>query len=350
MEEPSTGDYRVDLKTIEDTPSVASTGRLPVSHEVRSAVDDAHARFRDFREGANAAYYPALAQVDPGLFGIAVCSTSGDIYQVGDAQAPFTIMSIAKPFVMALVCDEIGADAVRALVGVNATGYPFNSGIPVEMHPDHLTNPMVNAGAIATTSLVPGASAEEKWQTIVDGLSRFAGRPLEIDHEIYASASRSNHRNRGLANLLQSYGRLYGDVHETVDLYTRQSSLKVSSVDLAIMGCTLADGGVNPITGDQVVGSSCCRRVLAVMTTSGLYETSGDWLYDIGLPGKSGVGGGIVTVSPGKGGVATFSPPLDRVGNSVRGQLVAAYLSRRLGLDLFTSNSMPVSNGVQRQS
>lgn len=348
MDTPGSGDYRLDLHTIEGTPSIVSTGRLPLSDDVRLAVADAYARFGSYREGANAAYYPALAEVDPDLFGIAVCSTSGEIYQVGEARHPFTIMSVAKPFVMALVCDAIGADAVRAQIGVNATGYAFNSGIPVEQDPDHLTNPMINAGAIATTSLVSGASAGEKWETILDGLSRFAGRRLEIDEEVYASASSSNHRNRSLANLLHSYGRLYCDIDDAVDLYTRQSSLSVNAIDLAIMGSTLADGGVNPITGEQVVGRSCCRRVLAVMSTAGLYETSGEWLYDIGLPGKSGVGGGIVTVSPGKGSLATFSPPLDRAGNSVRGQLVAAYLSRRLGLDIFTSDPVPTSAQTNR--
>lgn len=344
MDTHTTGNYQLDLHLVEDTPSIVSTGHLPLSDEVRAALSDAYERFRDYREGANAAYYPALAEVDPDLFGLAVCANSGELFSVGAASHPFTIMSIAKPFVLALVCETLGADAVRARVGVNATGYPFNSGIPVEENPEHLTNPMVNAGAIATTSLIDGANAAEKWETIRDGLSRFAGRPLEIDERVYASASQSNYRNRGLANLLHSYGRLYCDVDDAVDLYTRQSSLSVTAIDLAVMGCTLADGGVNPMTGKRVVGWSCCRRVLAVMSTSGLYETSGDWLYDIGLPGKSGVGGGIVTVSPGKGSLATFSPPLDRAGNSVRGQLVAAYLSRRLGLDIFTSDPVPEHN------
>jgi glutaminase len=314
-----------------------STGTLPRSVEVREAVREAYERFRDMRDGENAQFYPALAEVDPDLFGIAVVSTSGDIHAIGDVDTPFTIMSIAKPFVLALVYEELGADAVRRQVGVNATGQAFNSGVPVEQTPGHLTNPMVNSGALATTSLVPGATVDDRWESIVAILSRFAGRRLEVDETIYASASRSNHRNRSLANLLYAYGRIYGDIDETVDLYTRQSSLSITTIDLGVMGSTLADGGVNPITGDQVVSRSCCRHVLAVMATAGLYETSGDWLFDIGLPGKSGVGGGIVTVSPGKGSLATFSPPLDRAGNSVRGQLVASHLSYRLGLDVFVS-------------
>jgi glutaminase len=196
---------------------------------------------------------------------------------------------------------------------------------------------MVNSGAIATTSLAPGETSEDKWRFIHDGLSGFAGRTLSLNAEVYRSASESNHRNRSIARLLQSYGRIYCDPDEALDLYTRQSSLNVSARDLAVMGATLADGGVNPLTNARVIGVEICHSTLAVMTTAGLYETSGEWLYEIGLPGKSGIGGGIVTVSPGKGGLGTFAPPLDGAGNSVKGQLVARFLSRRLGLDLFVS-------------
>jgi glutaminase len=220
---------------------------------------------------------------------------------------------------------------------VNATGLPFNSVMAVELNQDRLTNPMVNSGALVTTSLVPGATAEAKWQCIQEGLSRFAGRTLTLNDEVYASVSASNHRNQGIARLLQSYDRLYFDAAATVDLYTRQSSLNVTARDLAVMAATLADGGVNPITRDSVIDADTCRRVLAVMATAGLYETSGYWLYDIGLPGKSGVGGGIITVAPGKGGMGTFAPPLDAAGNSVKGQLAAGFLSEHLGLNLFAS-------------
>jgi glutaminase len=196
---------------------------------------------------------------------------------------------------------------------------------------------MLNAGAIATTSLVSGTTADEKWKSIYEGLCQFAGRQLPLNKEVYASATKTNYRNQGIARLLQSFGRIYCDPAEATDLYTRQCSLNVSARDLAVMGATLADGGVNPITKVRVVDPTVCHYALAVMTTAGLYETSGDWLYDIGLPGKSGIGGGIVTVSPGKGGLGTFAPPLDAAGNSVKGQLVAKYLSQRLGMDLFVS-------------
>src|SRR5262245_1387806 len=271
------------------------------------------------------------------LFGVCVVGTGGSAYPAGDTDYEFSIMSVSKPFTFALVCQEIGAEQARKRLGVNATGLPFNSLAAVELSTDGRTNPMVNAGAIATTSLVPGKTLDTKWRFIRDGLSRFAGRELPFNEEVYASASETNHRNQGIARLLQSLDRIYFDPAEATDLYTKQCSLNVSAKDLAVMGATLADGGLNPLTQACVVDADVCHYVLAAMTTVGLYETSGDWLYDVGLPGKSGIGGGIVTVSPGKGGVGTFAPPLDSAGNSVKGQLVAKFLSRRLGLDLFVS-------------
>jgi glutaminase len=266
-----------------------------------------------------------------------VASTDGRIYAAGDTDHEFSIMSVAKPFVFALVCEEIGPQEARDKLGVNATGLAFNSLEAIERSVDGRTNPMVNAGAIATTSLAPGATVEEKWKFIHDGLSRFAGRSLPLNEEIYASASETNFRNRSIARLLQSFGRIYCDAMQATDLYTRQSSLNVTARDLAVMGATLADGGVNPITRERVLDASVCHYALAVMATAGLYEGSGEWLYEIGVPGKSGIGGGIVTVSPGKGGFGTFAPLLDSYGNSVKGQLAARFLSQRLGLDLFVS-------------
>jgi glutaminase len=198
---------------------------------------------------------------------------------------------------------------------------------------------MVNSGAIATTSLTPGAGSADRWTFLHDGLSRFAGRELPLNEEVYASASATNFRNQSIARMLQSCGSIYLDPAEAVDLYTKQCSLNVSAHDLAVMAATLADGGVNPVTRERVVDAAVCHYVLAVMATAGLYETSGDWLYDIGLPGKSGIGGGILAVSPGKGGLGTFAPPLDAAGNSVKGQLAARHLSQALGMDLFVSKA-----------
>jgi glutaminase len=314
-----------------------STGQLPSLDRVRELVAEAHERFRAVGEGANSQVYPALECVDPELFGICVAGANGNLVAAGDDEVEFSIMSVSKPFVFALVCAAIGPAEVRRRVGVNATGLPFNSIAAVEQSADGRTNPMVNPGAIATTSLVAGATSDDKWAFIRDGLSAFAGRELSLDDEIYASASASNHRNRGIARLLDDLGCLGADPDEAVELYTMQCSLAVSAKDLAVMGATLADGGVNPLTGARVVGEASCRHTLAVMASAGLYETSGDWLYEIGLPGKSGIGGGVVTVSPGKGGLGTFAPRLDESGTSVKGKLVAAFLAERLGLDLFAS-------------
>jgi glutaminase len=196
---------------------------------------------------------------------------------------------------------------------------------------------MVNPGAIAAASLVPGATPDERWRLVLDTLSRFAGRPLRLDEETYASASATNRRNRELARLLQERGRIYAEPDEAVDLYTRQSCVAVTARDLAVMGATLAAGGRNPLSGERAIDAPVCHFTLAVMTTAGLYETSGDWLYDIGVPGKSGIGGGIVAVAPGKGALGSFAPLLDDAGNSVKGQLAARFLSEQLGLDLFVS-------------
>ena len=323
--------------TSADPGDFISTGSLPSPAQIQALLGSAYEQFASHSEGEVSRVYPALARVKPDLFGICLAGVSGNTYSQGDAEHPFPIMSVSKPFVFALVCQAIGPAAVRNKIGVNATGHAFNSAAGIEHMPDGRTNPMVNAGAIATTSLVSGADANARWRQIHDGLSRFAGRTLPMNEEVLASARETNHRNRGLAHVLQSLGQIYADPLEAVDLYTMQCSLDVTARDLAVMGATLADGGVNPLTKERVVDASVCHYALAVMATAGLYETSGDWLYEIGLPGKSGIGGGIVTVSPGKGALGTFAPPLDAAGNSVRGHLVASYLSHRLGLDLFIS-------------
>jgi glutaminase len=322
---------------LDPSQSYISTGTLPPESQVAQLVREAHERFGVLDQGHVSQVYPALARVNPKLFGICVAGTDGRLYSVGDAEYLFTIMSVSKPFVFALVCDLVGPTGVRERIGTNATGYAFNSVTGVERMADGRTNPMVNAGAIATTSCVPGANVEEKWRFLIEGLSRFAGRRLTLNDDVYVSASATNFRNRSLAWMLESVGRIYCEPMEAVELYTRQCSLNVSARDLAVMGATLAHGGFNPLTREQVVKPQTCHYALAIMLTSGLYEPSGDWLYEVGLPGKSGIGGGIVTISPGKGGLATFSPPLDEAGNSVRGQLATQFLSQRLGLDLLLS-------------
>jgi glutaminase len=318
-------------------PPFISTGRLPSAELVKELVDEAHQQFKSNTDGKNSQVYPALARVPSDLFGICVVGANGNVYAVGDSDYEFTIMSVSKPFVFALICEVLGPQEAREKIGMNATGRAFNSLAAIESGDSGRTNPMVNSGAIATTSLVPGATLEEKWKFIHDGLSRFAGRTLSLNEEVYASASETNFRNQAIARLLQNFQRIYLDPSQATDLYTKQCSLNVSARDLAVMGATLADGGVNPLTKERVVDPEICHYALAAMATAGLYETSGDWLYEIGLPGKSGIGGGIVAVSPGKGGLGTFAPPLDQAGNSEKGQLVAKFLSQRLGMDLFVS-------------
>jgi len=317
-----------------------STGQLPSEEAVRGLVAEAHRRFSAVQEGEVARYIPALAAADPAHFGICVASTGGMVFEAGESTQPFTIQSLSKPFLFALLCQAIGEDVARDRLGVNSTGLPFNSVLAVERSGEGLSNPMVNAGAIAATSLVPGDTAEAKWWFIEEGFSRFAGRPLQIDQEVYASEIATNRRNLGIATLLEEQQRIWFDPDAATDLYTRQCALQVTARDLAVMAATLANGGRQPCSGERVIEPVICQHVLAVMVTAGLYETSGDWLYDTGLPGKSGVSGGMITVCPGKGGLATFSPPLDEAGNSVRGQRTARFLSERLGLNLFASRPL----------
>jgi glutaminase len=318
-------------------PPRVSTGVLPEPEDVRRIVTEAYELYRTDSTGAVADYIPVLGKASPDLFGIAVVGSRGRSFGIGDVETTFSIQSVSKPFVFALACDQLGYDAARHQLGVNGTGFPFDSLMAVELNATRTMNPLVNAGAIATTSLIAGDTAEDKWTAVRTGLSRFAGRDLAMSQEVYESESATNMRNRGVARLLESYGRMYFEAEAATDVYTRQCSLEVTVHDLAAMAATLANGGVNPVTRERVIGPGVCRRVLAVMAVAGLYELSGDWLYQIGMPGKSGVSGGIVTVSPGKGGLATYSPPLDEAGNSVRGQLATKYLAERLGLNLFAS-------------
>lgn len=314
-----------------------STGHLPAPEIVATSVGEAYHRFKSNPEGKNSAAYPALERVPSDLFGVCLVDAGGNVCAAGDAEYEFTIMSVSKPFVFGLICQELGVEETRQKIGVNATGLAFNSLAGIERNHDGRTNPMVNSGAIATTSLVPGQTLEAKWNFVQEGLSRFAGRRLALNEEVYLAASATNHRSHAIARLLQSYGRIYIDPAQAVDLYNKQCTLNVSAKDLAAMGAVLANGGVNPLTRERIIDSAVCHYTLAVMTTAGLYETSGDWLFDTGLPGKSGISGGIVSVSPGKGGLGTFAPPLDGAGNSVKGQLATKFLSQQLAMDLFAS-------------
>ena len=313
-------------------PSPVFTGTLPPAERVRALVAAAHARFASNTQGLTSQQYPALANVPRELFGICLVGVDGAVYAAGTTDFAHPIMSVSKPFVFALVCQLLGAEQVRTRLGVNATGLPFNALTPIEHTAGGTTNPMVNAGAIATTSLVPGATVAAKWAFIHDGLSRFAGRTLTRNDEVYTAALATNQRNRAIAQLLEASGRLDGDAQTTVDLYKPAMRARGDGVPIwhawrqrwPTAASTRSPGGRWWTRGT-------CRRTLAVMATAGLYEMSGDWLYDIGLPGKSGIGGGIIAVAPGKGGLGTFAPPLDNAGTSVKGRLAASFLAEHLG-------------------
>ena len=298
--------------------------------EIRTAVNAAYEKYKDLREGKNADYIPALAKVDPALFGIAVVTPDGRIYTAGDVSKEVSIQSISKVFTLARVLEDSGESAVLKRIGVDATGRPFNSAFPVEETQGKRINPLVNAGAIASTAMIAGSSAADIWQKIIGTYNAYAGRELTVLEDVYKSEAESNQHNQGLAVLMQSWGSIQGNPMQAVDLYTRQCSVGVSARDLAVMAATLASGGRNPVSGKQVLAPRHVGPLLAVMATAGLYETSGQWLYATGLPAKSGVGGGLIAVSPGRFGIAVVSPPLDAAGNSVRAQKVIADVSKAL--------------------
>lgn len=298
---------------------------------VQAALDAAYNKYKGLQEGANADYIPALAKVDPTLYGIALITTDGTLYSAGDISAEVSIQSISKVFTMALVMDESGTDAIRDNMGVDATGQVFNSIVAIEQYQGQEMNAMVNPGAIAATSMVKGKKYDEIWGKILARYGDFAGRKLSVLNEIYTSEAATNQRNQALAQLMFAYGRIKDKPLQATDIYTRQCSVGVNSKDLAMMAATLANGGKNPVTGKQAVSREHVPEILAVMATAGLYDDSGKWLYSTGLPAKSGVGGGILAVSPGKFGIAVISPPLDAAGNSVRAQKAIADISNALG-------------------
>ncbi len=303
------------------------------THTIQEALDAAYARHHHCHEGKNASYIPALAQVNPALFGLAAVTVQGEVLTAGDADQPFAIESISKAFNLSLVMDCHGAAALRRNIGAEATGEPFNSVMALELHKGKPLNPLVNAGAMAAVSLVPGSDATAVWQNIVARFASLAGHELPLMEEIYESESATNAHNKGIAWLLKSYGYLYNEPESTVDLYTRMCSLAVTTRELATMGACYAAGGVNPLTGRRVCKRQNVPEILADMVMEGLYTGSGDWLYANGLPAKSGVGGGIVCVVPGKMALAAYSPPLDAAGNSVRGQKALTDIIVRLGLN-----------------
>jgi glutaminase len=312
----------------------------PTPESVRATVREAYEKFKGDTTGKNADYIPFLAKVPSNLFGIAGLTTDGQIFTVGDVDYAFSIQSISKVFTLALAMEELGADEVFRKIGCEPTGRPFNAVAAVEDLPARTGNPFVNAGAIATTSLIKGASASAKWDKILAFYSRVAGSKLTLIDEVYKSEAATNAHNRGIAVLLESYERMYSDPLEATDVYTKQCSVGVTAKQLVMMGATLANHGKNPVTGEQVIKREHVPHILAAMTMAGLYDGSGGWAWHVGLPSKSGVGGGILTIVPGKGAIVGFAPPLDQAGNSVKAQKAIAFIADKLGLNLFSPRSV----------
>ena len=325
------------------TPGLRGQSKSPVAPtrgEIEAAVQEAFLRYQSDTSGKNADYIPYLAQVDSKLFGIAVVSTDNQVLTMGDVRYSFSIQSISKVYTLAMAMEELGADKVFERIGSEPTGRPFNSVNAVVDMPTHTGNPFVNAGAIATTSLISGKDETEKWNKILGFYSKAAGEKLSLIEDVYKSEAATNTGNKALAMLLAKYERIYGDPFESVDIYTKQCSVGVNALQLARMGATLANRGVNPATGEQVIKNEDIPYILSAMMMAGLYDASGWWAWHVGLPAKSGVGGGIVAVVPGKGAIAVFSPRLDEAGNSVKAQKAIDYIAGKLNYNVFSPASV----------
>ena len=331
------------------TPSLLSMSawsqgsRSPVAPRrevVEAVVREAYDKFRSDTNGKNADYIPYLAHVDSKLFGIAIVTTDNQVLTLGDVNYSFSIQSISKVFTLALAMEELGPDKVFQKIGSEPTGRAFNSVPAVVDMPTHTGNALVNAGAIATTSLISGKDADEKWNKILAFYGKAAGEQLTLIDEVYKSEAATNTGNKALAMLLAKYERIYADPFQSVDIYTKQCSVGVNASQLARMGATLANNGVNPATGEQVIKREDIPYILSTMTMAGLYDGSGGWAWHVGLPAKSGVGGGIVAIAPGKGAIAVFAPPLDEAGNSVKAQEVIDYVAQKLNYNLYSPSSV----------
>lgn len=312
----------------------------PNRAQVEAVVKEAFNKFQSNTSGKNADYIPFLAQVDSRMFGIAVVSTDNQAFSIGEVNYAFSIQSISKVYTLALAMEELGADRVFDRIGSEPTGRAFNSVTAVVEMPTHTGNPLVNAGAIATTSLILGKDANDKWSKILNFYGRAAGEKLTLIDEVYKSEAATNAGNKALSMLLAKYERIYADPFESVDIYTKQCSVGVNVVQLARMGATLANNGKNPVTGEQVIKAENVPYILSTMMMAGLYDGSGGWAWKVGLPAKSGVGGGIVAIVPGKGAIAVFSPRLDDAGNSVKAQKVIEYVADKLDYNLYSPRSV----------
>lgn len=305
--------------------------------KLNSAIQTAYSENKNLVGGANASYIPYLASVPSNLTGLAVVTVDGDIISVGDSDYRFALESISKVCTLALALEDIGPEEVHSKIGADPTGLPFNSVVALELHQGKPLSPLVNAGAMSSVSVIKAKSSDERWERILDMQRRLGGSGIGLSDEVNQSEQTTNFHNRAIAWLLYSAGTMYCDPMEACDVYTRQCSTLISTIELATIGATLAAKGVNPVTKEKVLTAKNVPYILAEMTMEGLYERSGDWAYTVGLPGKSGVGGGILAVVPGVCGIAGFAPPLDSAGNSVRGQKMVASVANTMGYNLYQS-------------
>jgi glutaminase len=320
-------------------PSIANAADRQ-ARQFQRLVNEAHARYKGLTEGKNADYIPILTTVPSDLFAVVIVDGSdGKVYAAGDSDYKFSIQSVSKPFTAALVMAQQGPQAIREKIGVEPTGLPFNSRMAIELYPKQRSvNPLVNAGAIAAVSLVQATSEEDRWNKIIDNFNGYAGTTLTVLEEVYDSEYETAFGNRAIANLLFNYGRLYSDPEEAMRVYTRECSVGVSAKDLGMMGATLANGGVNPVTDRRMLPAEHVPELLAIMATAGFYDESGEWMYNAGLPAKTGVGGGIVAVVPGRFAIAAFSPRLNEAGNSIRSLNAIRDIAGELGVGVFGAN------------
>ena len=313
--------------------NVFAQKNLLTKENITTVVKEAYEKYKNVTDGKNADYIKELATVDPNIFGIALVTTDGQVYTMGDVESMVSIQSVSKVFTMAKVIEEQGYQALQDKIGVDATGEVFNSITAIERMKGKEINPLVNPGAIAATSLINGSDSASKWASILQVHSDFAGRELSLNMPVYISEAGDNLRNQAIAHLLLAYGRMYFDPVQATDIYTKQCAINVNAKDAGIMAATLANGGVNPVTKKVVVSPETVMYTLPVMSTAGLYDDSGIWFYHTGVPAKSGVGGCLIAVVPGQFGIAVISPPLDKAGNSVKGQLAIEYIVDQLNAD-----------------
>lgn len=311
--------------------------------DLQSVVKEAYDKCKDLKGGKNADYIPFLAKIDPNLFGITVCLPTGEIIEAGDTEYVFGIESISKVHTAVLILEQYGAEAVMKQIGADATGLPFNSILAILMENDHPSTPLVNAGAISADSMVkPVGDAEAKWQAIVENMTDLCGSELKLLDELYQSESETNYNNRAIAWLLKNYNRIYDNPQMSLDLYTRHCSMGVTTKQLAIAGCTIANRGKNPVTGKQVFNESLMPNIVSLVASVGFYEHTGDWIYTSGIPAKTGVGGGVMGMLPGVFGIAAFAPPLDKAGNSVKAQAAIKYIAREIGVNVFSGDHVEI--------